>query len=177
MGFTVQKKEMEDVDCVWLPFLSRWLQFQTFIQFRGKLKTRTAEEILSLKENQKMWNIHSVLNVLYSLIAKSNINQQVFLSLSHTHTQKFGATWDRFLRLILHLIIKIWCHIPLVYTALLTSTVGVNLSRGDSGARSVWRPLSVQGAGLLRSYRASETPHAIGGLSPSPAECVQHTAL
>ena len=74
-------------------FFSCWLQFQTFIQFRGKLKTRTAEEILSLKENQKMWNIHSVLNVLYSLIAKSNINQQVFLSLSHT-TQKFGATWD-----------------------------------------------------------------------------------
>ena len=32
---------------------------------------------MSLKENQKIWNIHSVLNVLYSLVAKSNINQQV----------------------------------------------------------------------------------------------------
>jgi translation initiation factor 3 subunit L len=52
-------------------------QFQSFIQFRGKLKIRTAEEILSLKENHKMWNIHSVLNVLYSLIAKSNINPQL----------------------------------------------------------------------------------------------------
>ena len=54
-----------------------FLQFQSFVQFRGKLKARSAEEIISLKENQKIWNIHSVLNVLYSLVAKSNINQQV----------------------------------------------------------------------------------------------------
>ena len=63
-----------------------FLQFQSFVQFRGKLNSRTPEEILGLKENQKMWNIHSVLNVLYSLVAKSNINQQVQISLSNKHT-------------------------------------------------------------------------------------------
>jgi translation initiation factor 3 subunit L len=52
-------------------------QFQSFVQFRGKLKARSTDEIVSLKENQKIWNIHSVLNVLYSLVAKSNINQQL----------------------------------------------------------------------------------------------------
>lgn len=52
-------------------------QFQSFVQFRGKLKARSADEILILKENHKVWNIHSVLNVLYSLVAKSNINKQL----------------------------------------------------------------------------------------------------
>ena len=79
------------------------LQFQSFVQFRGKLKMRTAEEILILKDNPKMWNIHSVLNVLYSLVAKSRINQQVSapslppsLSLSLRLTVGFSATsWRR----------------------------------------------------------------------------------
>ena len=53
------------------------LQFQSFVQFRGKLKSRSTDEIQQLKENPKAWNIHSMLNVLYSLVEKSNINKQV----------------------------------------------------------------------------------------------------
>ena len=45
--------------------------------FRGKLKSRSSEEIQMLKDNPNIWNIHSVLNVLYSLVDKSNINKQV----------------------------------------------------------------------------------------------------
>lgn len=30
-----------------------------------------------LRENPKIWNVHSVLNVLHSLVDKSNINQQL----------------------------------------------------------------------------------------------------
>ncbi len=52
-------------------------QFQAFIQFRGKLKSRSSEEIQMLKEKPMVWNIHSILNVLYSLVEKSNINAQV----------------------------------------------------------------------------------------------------
>ena len=53
------------------------IQFQSFVMFRGKLKARTSEEIQTLKESPKIWNIHSILNVLYSLVDKSNINKQV----------------------------------------------------------------------------------------------------
>lgn len=35
------------------------------------------EELDFLRKNPKMWNIHSVLNVLHSLVDKSNINQQL----------------------------------------------------------------------------------------------------
>lgn len=34
-------------------------------------------DIQSLRENPKIWNVHSVLNVLHSLVDKSNINQQL----------------------------------------------------------------------------------------------------
>lgn len=30
-----------------------------------------------LRDNPKIWNVHSVLNVLHSLVEKSNINQQL----------------------------------------------------------------------------------------------------
>ncbi len=35
------------------------------------------EEILLLKQNQDVWNVHSVLNVLHALVSKSNINKQL----------------------------------------------------------------------------------------------------
>ena len=53
------------------------VQFQNFVQFRGKLKSRSSEEIQQLRDMPNMWNIHSMLNVLYSLVEKSNINKQV----------------------------------------------------------------------------------------------------
>ena len=59
-------------------FSFQLIQFQSFVQFRGKLKSRSTDEIQQLKENSKVWNIHSMLNVLYSLVEKSNINKQVY---------------------------------------------------------------------------------------------------
>jgi len=52
-------------------------QFQTFSQFRSKISKRTDEEIEVLKMNPKVWNVHSVLNVLHSLVDKSSINKQL----------------------------------------------------------------------------------------------------
>lgn len=52
-------------------------QFQTFTQYRCKLSKKTADEIDILRNNPKIWNIHSVLNVLHSLVDKSNINEQL----------------------------------------------------------------------------------------------------
>ncbi|KAK3752142.1 hypothetical protein QZH41_018499, partial [Actinostola sp. cb2023] len=52
-------------------------QFQAFSQFRSKLQKKPDEEVGTLKANTKIWNVHSVLNVLYSLVDKSNINQQL----------------------------------------------------------------------------------------------------
>jgi len=37
----------------------------------------SAEELEFIRQNPTVWNIHSVLNVLYSLVDKSNINQQL----------------------------------------------------------------------------------------------------
>merc|ERR1711964_537886 len=52
-------------------------QFQAFSQFRSKLAKKTEDEIETLKRNPKVWNVHSVLNVLHSLVDKSNINKQL----------------------------------------------------------------------------------------------------
>ncbi|KAJ1877900.1 hypothetical protein H4R99_000033 [Coemansia sp. RSA 1722] len=55
-------------------------QFQSFCTHRSRVSKRTPEEIALLKENPQVWNTYSVLNVLYSLIQKSNINQQLLVS-------------------------------------------------------------------------------------------------
>ncbi|XP_064406136.1 eukaryotic translation initiation factor 3 subunit L-like [Halichondria panicea] len=52
-------------------------QFQSYVMFRGKLKSRSSEEIQLLKDNPKVWSVHGVLNVLYALVDKSNINKQL----------------------------------------------------------------------------------------------------
>jgi len=52
-------------------------QFQSFSQYRSKLSKKTDKEVENLKRNPKVWNVHSVLNVLHSLVDKSNINRQL----------------------------------------------------------------------------------------------------
>jgi len=52
-------------------------QFQAFSQYRCKVQKKTDEEIEYLKQNPKVWNVHSVLNVLQSLVETSNINKQL----------------------------------------------------------------------------------------------------
>eukprot|EP00274_Cyanoptyche_gloeocystis_P001322 CAMPEP_0196652576 /NCGR_PEP_ID=MMETSP1086-20130531/1918_1 /TAXON_ID=77921 /ORGANISM="Cyanoptyche gloeocystis , Strain SAG4.97" /LENGTH=541 /DNA_ID=CAMNT_0041983205 /DNA_START=13 /DNA_END=1638 /DNA_ORIENTATION=- len=48
-------------------------QFQSFCQYRAKLKQKTDEEVQYLRENSQVWNIHDVLQTLHNLIAKSDI--------------------------------------------------------------------------------------------------------
>jgi len=52
-------------------------QFQSFALFRCSLHKKSAEELDFIRQNPTLWNIHSVLNVLYSLVDKSNINAQL----------------------------------------------------------------------------------------------------
>ncbi|KAJ1668013.1 hypothetical protein IW140_002446 [Coemansia sp. RSA 1813] len=52
-------------------------QFQSFCTHRSRVSKRTPEEIELLKENTQVWNTYSVLNVLYSLIQKSSICEQL----------------------------------------------------------------------------------------------------
>ncbi|KAI9290818.1 hypothetical protein K502DRAFT_310092 [Neoconidiobolus thromboides FSU 785] len=52
-------------------------QFQTFSTFRNKIKSKTEEELILLKENPQVWSCYSVLNVLYSLIQKSSIYEHL----------------------------------------------------------------------------------------------------
>jgi len=52
-------------------------QFQAFSHYRSKLLKKTETELEYLRENRKVWNVHSVLNVLHSFVDKSNINEQL----------------------------------------------------------------------------------------------------
>ncbi|XP_041473105.1 eukaryotic translation initiation factor 3 subunit L-like [Lytechinus variegatus] len=52
-------------------------QFQEFSKYRSKMALKSEDEISVLKGNPKIWNVHSVLNVLHSLVEKSGINQQL----------------------------------------------------------------------------------------------------
>ncbi|KAH7943389.1 hypothetical protein HPB52_007792 [Rhipicephalus sanguineus] len=52
-------------------------QFQSFSQYRSNLSKKSPDEIELLNTNPKIWNVHSVLNVLHSLVDKSNINLQL----------------------------------------------------------------------------------------------------
>ncbi|KAH9975276.1 eukaryotic translation initiation factor 3 subunit 6 [Lactifluus volemus] len=50
-------------------------QFQSFYVWRAKVKTKSEEELVMLVDGNQVWSAYSVLNVLYSLIQKSKINE------------------------------------------------------------------------------------------------------
>lgn len=52
-------------------------QFQSFAQWRANPKNKSEEELDMLSEAQQVWSCYSVLNVLYSLVQKSEINAQL----------------------------------------------------------------------------------------------------
>lgn len=52
-------------------------QFQSFAQWRSNPKAKAEEELDLLAEAQQIWSSYSVLNVLYSLVQKSGINEQL----------------------------------------------------------------------------------------------------
>lgn len=52
-------------------------QFQSFAQWRATPSARSEDELALLAENPDIWSCYSVLNVLYSLVQKSRINEQL----------------------------------------------------------------------------------------------------
>lgn len=52
-------------------------QFQSFAQWRANPKNKSEEELDMLAEASQIWSCYSVLNVLYSLVQKSQINEQL----------------------------------------------------------------------------------------------------
>lgn len=52
-------------------------QFQSFAQWRANPKNKSEEELEVLADAQQIWSCYSVLNVLYSLVQKSQINEQL----------------------------------------------------------------------------------------------------
>eukprot|EP00252_Welwitschia_mirabilis_P004000 TRINITY_DN1412_c0_g1_i1.p1 TRINITY_DN1412_c0_g1~~TRINITY_DN1412_c0_g1_i1.p1 ORF type:complete len:528 (+),score=66.80 TRINITY_DN1412_c0_g1_i1:200-1783(+) len=50
-------------------------QFQSFCQYRAKLRNKTEQELQILQECDEVWNIYSVLNFLQALVEKSAIIQ------------------------------------------------------------------------------------------------------
>ncbi|WWD17147.1 eukaryotic translation initiation factor 3 subunit L [Kwoniella shandongensis] len=52
-------------------------QFSSFAQWRASPKNKADDELEMLAEAQHIWSSYSVLNVLYSLVQKSQINEQL----------------------------------------------------------------------------------------------------
>lgn len=52
-------------------------QFQSYSHYRCKVAKKKDDELELLRQNPKVWNVHSVLNVLHSFVEKSNIDQQL----------------------------------------------------------------------------------------------------
>ncbi|KAL1920317.1 uncharacterized protein VTP21DRAFT_1463 [Calcarisporiella thermophila] len=55
-------------------------QFQSFCIYRNRLKNKSEEELILLRDNPQIWSCYSVLNVLYSLIQKSRIMELLMVS-------------------------------------------------------------------------------------------------
>ncbi|KAK6617139.1 hypothetical protein RUM43_014741 [Polyplax serrata] len=52
-------------------------QFQSYAQYRARLSTKSPSEIETLNQKPEVWNVLCVLNVLHSLVDKSNIKRQL----------------------------------------------------------------------------------------------------
>ncbi|EKM53293.1 uncharacterized protein PHACADRAFT_259556 [Phanerochaete carnosa HHB-10118-sp] len=52
-------------------------QFQSFCVWRLKVKSKSDDELILLADASQVWSSYSVLNVLYSLIQKSKINEHI----------------------------------------------------------------------------------------------------
>jgi translation initiation factor 3 subunit L len=55
-------------------------QFQAFCLYKtnpGKRTNEDSDDLLEIEEHNNVWNIYPVLNILYSLVSKSQINEQL----------------------------------------------------------------------------------------------------
>lgn len=48
-------------------------QFESWCQYRSKLKSKTPQEIAYLRENNEIWSVQTVLRLLHYIVIKSNI--------------------------------------------------------------------------------------------------------
>ena len=53
------------------------LQFQSFSQYRGKMAHKTAHELELLRDCVGVWDVNTVLQILQSLIDKSQVGQKL----------------------------------------------------------------------------------------------------
>ncbi|GER32521.1 eukaryotic translation initiation factor 3subunit L [Striga asiatica] len=65
-------------------------QFQSFCQYRAKMKTKTEQEIALLRQFDQAWNVYGVLNYLQALVEKSKIIQ--ILEQEKEGAEQFTAT-------------------------------------------------------------------------------------
>ncbi|XP_077210945.1 uncharacterized protein LOC143846397 [Tasmannia lanceolata] len=65
-------------------------QFQSFCQYRAKMKNKTEQEIALLRQYDKAWNVYGVLNYLQALVEKSTIIQ--ILEQEKEGQEQFTAT-------------------------------------------------------------------------------------
>uniref|UniRef100_A0AAY4DX66 Eukaryotic translation initiation factor 3 subunit L n=1 Tax=Denticeps clupeoides TaxID=299321 RepID=A0AAY4DX66_9TELE len=72
-----------------------YAKFQSFSQYRCKTAKKSDEEIEFLRNNPKIWNVHSVLNVLHSLVDKSNINRQLEVYTSGGDPESVAGEYGR----------------------------------------------------------------------------------
>ncbi|XP_073308744.1 uncharacterized protein [Primulina huaijiensis] len=65
-------------------------QFQSFCQYRAKMKNKTEQEISLLRQHDQAWNVYGVLNYLQALVEKSMIIQ--ILEQEKEGLEQFTAT-------------------------------------------------------------------------------------
>ncbi|XP_051129923.1 uncharacterized protein LOC127250602 [Andrographis paniculata] len=65
-------------------------QFQSFCQYRAKMKSKTEQEIALLRQYDQVWNVYGVLNYLQALVEKSSIIQ--ILKQEKEGVEQFTAT-------------------------------------------------------------------------------------
>ncbi|XP_076921429.1 uncharacterized protein LOC143582833 [Bidens hawaiensis] len=65
-------------------------QYQSFCQYRAKMKSKTEQEIALLRQHDQAWNVYGVLNFLQALMEKSNIIQ--ILEKEKEGLEQFTAT-------------------------------------------------------------------------------------
>ncbi|KAJ0548774.1 putative proteasome component (PCI) domain, translation initiation factor 3 complex subunit L [Helianthus annuus] len=65
-------------------------QYQSFCQYRAKMKNKTEQEIALLRQHDQAWNVYGVLNFLQALMEKSSIIQ--ILDKEKEGLEQFTAT-------------------------------------------------------------------------------------
>ncbi|KNZ62371.1 eukaryotic translation initiation factor 3 subunit L [Puccinia sorghi] len=68
-------------------------QFASFTTWKGRMARKTEEEIQLIAENPQVWSCYSVLNVLYSLITKSKIQEQLAATRKGEDPDEVGGEW------------------------------------------------------------------------------------